>query len=43
MENFVFCAVHEDENNLKRHYEKEIYIRFKRFVLWYYTNIVIKA
>ena len=34
---------HEDQNNLKIHHEKETYIRFKLFVLWYYTNIAIKV
>ena len=34
---------YEDENNLKAHREKETYIRFKPYLLWYYTNIVIKG
>ena len=34
---------HEDENNLKKHHEKASNIRFKLFILWYYTNIVIEV
>ena len=34
---------HEDDNNLKTLHEKETYICFKLFILWYYTNTVIKV
>ena len=31
---------HEDGNYLKTYHEKETYICFKLFILWYYTNTV---